>query len=694
MAVLSKEHLRFSTGILRRLGEELNPSPDQGILELVRNAYDADARKCTIELLGADQAGGAIKITDNGLGMKEEDIRNGWLVLGSSEKQKGELTPIFQRVPVGSKGLGRLAALRLGHSAVVRTRPRDQAREFMVRLPWDEYDVARLVESVELPLQEVAPTLEESGTEILVENIRQGLTHNDVRRLARAMILLADPFQDQRSFRPRLVAPEFRDLEKLVQAAYFTEAEFHLTASVNSQGEASARVEDWLGKILFSAEHDDISRPKKDEPKSYKTPAAVFELWVFNLDSAEFAGRTVSKGEVQTWLREFGGVHLYHQGLRVHPYGDRGYDWLEMNLSRARSPELRPSTNTSIGRIQVDDPHDILKQKTDRSGFMESDAFADLRRFAIDSMNWMARRRLQIRESAKDEESRHISKNVEAAQLNIATALKKIAPRTRRQIEAAVSTYSKARDRELQTVREELQLYRTLSTVGTTSAVVAHEVKKPVRQISAMAKMIERVAQREVSESKYESSFAKPITFILRAVEALKTFANVTTTLLQRDKRRRGKVYVHEVIANVLKLFAPLMDETRIDYAFQRMQGEPFVLGTVAALESVVTNLLTNSLNAFTYKHARTANRKVVFRTELGPDVVVVTILDNGPGIGGISPKEIWLPGQTTTSGGTGLGLTIVKDTIRDLGGRVSATPNGELGGAAFTITLPVVGVD
>ena len=40
---MSTEHLRFSTEMLRRLGEELNPHPDQGILELVRNAYDAEA---------------------------------------------------------------------------------------------------------------------------------------------------------------------------------------------------------------------------------------------------------------------------------------------------------------------------------------------------------------------------------------------------------------------------------------------------------------------------------------------------------------------------------------------------------------------------------------------------------------------------------------------------------------------------
>ena len=41
---MSNAQIQFSTDILRRLGEELNPSPAQGILELVKNAYDANAR--------------------------------------------------------------------------------------------------------------------------------------------------------------------------------------------------------------------------------------------------------------------------------------------------------------------------------------------------------------------------------------------------------------------------------------------------------------------------------------------------------------------------------------------------------------------------------------------------------------------------------------------------------------------------
>jgi signal transduction histidine kinase len=67
-----------------------------------------------------------------------------------------------------------------------------------------------------------------------------------------------------------------------------------------------------------------------------------------------------------------------------------------------------------------------------------------------------------------------------------------------------------------------------------------------------------------------------------------------------------------------------------------------------------------------------------------------IRVQDNGPGIEKLAIEEIWLPGKTTTEKGTGLGLTIVKDVVEELRGRIEAEAHGELGGACFTITLPL----
>jgi signal transduction histidine kinase len=684
------EHLRFAPGILRRLGEELNPNPDQGIIELVRNAYDADASSCRIELLDVDKAGGSIRIADDGIGMEVSDLVNGWLILGKSGKQAERVTASGRKV-VGNKGLGRLAALRLGQIATVETKTAKASKRLRLRLDWHLFDNAQVVEEVPLQIEPLTEKTKGShGTTVIIEKLRATLSHAEVRRLARSLVLLADPFGAKGSFRPSLIAPAFADLEKLVRSAYFDQAEFHLVASLTA-GMAKASVLDYKGETLFEANHAQIRKTKgKEEVLAYEAPDAVFDLWVFLLDGEKFATRNVTLTEVKDWLNDFGGVHLYDRGLRVHPYGDKGHDWLDMNLARTRNPELRPATNTSLGRLEVKDNDEMLVQKTDRTGFIENQAFTDLRRFAMDSLEWMARSRLEQRESRRATVKQEVPPSIREATVGIESALKRIAPASRKHIQEAVGKYQKARDREARSLRDDLQLYRTLSTVGTTSAVLAHELKKPVRQIGAMARMIERIGKRELP-ARYDATLASPVSQILRASDSLKTFANVTTTLLEREKRRQGRVSLSAVVTEIIALLKPFLDEAQVSVTTDFVDHEPAIFGSISSCESIVANLLTNSINAFSYSQAKSANRKIQIRTSASVIGLELQVEDNGPGIQGLDLKDIWLPGQSTTPGGTGLGLTIVRDAVNELGGTVTASAKGALGGAAFKIAFPVM---
>ncbi len=691
------EHLRFSTGILSRLGEELNPNADQGIIELVRNSYDADAVKCRVELIGTDQPAGMVRVTDDGLGMTQRAIRDGWLVVGKSGKQTIRVTERKRRV-VGNKGLGRLAALRLGESTKVITWPKDEHVQYSLEINWSDFDLAKVVEEVPLEIQQSprARKAPDHGTIVEVRRLHSKLTRMEVKRLARALVLMADPFDQSLGFQPTLIAPGQKDLESLVASSYFEEAQFHLVAELSEDGTARAKVLDWKGQTLFEGGAEDLRRKLRGKSQSelrYQSPPAQFDLWVYPLDAKTevFSARSVTIGEVKEWLTEYGGVHLYHNGVRVHPYGDSGHDWLNLNLARVRNPELRPSTNNSIGRVAVTDTAERLRQKTDRTGFIDNEAFQELRRFAEDALEWMAKRRVQEREARRTREAQQGSASVKSASTGIEVALKSVSPGPRKKIQQAIEKYQRARDKETKTLREDLQLYRTLSTVGTTSAVLAHEVRKPVQQINAMAKMVERVGKNRLGAD-YVNSLGRPVGHILRAAEAIQTFANVTTTLLQKEKRRGGRTAVHPVIEGISKLFCPFLEESKVTFRTEFMAGSPAVYGSVASLESILANLLTNSLNAFTYEHAKPVDRQIVVRTERNGSGLLLRVLDNGPGIDGLPLNDIWLPGQSTTPGGTGLGLTIVKDAVTELGGTVEAKARGELGGAEFTVELPLLG--
>jgi len=687
---MSRVHLRFATDILRRFGEELNPNPDQGIMELVKNAYDADAHHCVIELSSTNEPGGTIKVTDDGDGMEEHDIEEGWLVLGRSPKSASQTTRLG-RIPAGNKGLGRLAALRMGQTTSLMTWPRnDPRREFQLDIDWAKFESAEIVEDVPLSLhsRNRANQLGQ-GTEITMYGLRTALTRADVKRLARGLLLLADPFGDDVvGFQPTLKAAEFRDLEKLVQSKYFNDAEFHLTARVDELGRASALVTDYKGKELFSATHDDLRQEGATE--TYRCPAAQFDLWVFILSSQTFTARPITIEEVRIWLREFGGVHLYVNGLRVAPYGNPGNDWLDMNLRRVQHPELRPGTNTSIGRISVTDLGNSLPQKTDRSGMVESEAFNELKRLAQDALAWMAKERLRAREITRTDARTEAPKHVDQAKSNLSAVINSLSAKARAKLSKPFEQYERARDREVQILRKEVQLYRTLSTTGITASVFAHESRNPIRLILHNAKLVVRRAKEHLASKKYAATLEQPLERVLRQGETLRSFTNLTLSLVDHEKRRIGRVEIHARIKDVLRVFDSLMKERKVEVTPDLARGNPYLRGSEAAFESVLTNLIVNSLKAF--ESVPPGPRMIAVSTELAGESVILRVADNGPGIQGISIRNIWLPGETTYPNGTGLGLTIVHDSVRDLGGNVDVLAKGALGGAEFIVELPILG--
>lgn len=677
---MSSETFRFAPDILRRLGEELVPHPEQGVIELVRNSYDADARNCTVVIRAEN--GSIVRVEDDGDGMDIEALRDGFLVVGRSRKEYKTITRLGRR-PVGDKGLGRLAALRLGRHVTVTTRPwTEPGRQYSMSIDWSDFDHADVVEAVPI---EVVPTSTESnpGTTIEIKGLGAPIGRVRVRRLARDLLLLADPFGEaENAFRPRLLSQEFADLEKKVREAYFGDADYRLEARLDADGSASASVLDSNQRTLFNV--------KSLSNRPYATPPSVFELWTFLLGARSFTERAASSAEVKSWLEEVGGVHVYHRQLRVYPYGEPGHDWLDMNLLRVRSPEERPSTNNSIGKVVVEDPEGLLLQKTDRSGFVENEAFQELRRFAVDALEWMATERLRAAEKRRQEERRRSSHETERAQKKVVEIIKDLPPGTRPQFEHAYERLEAARRKEAETLRQDLLLYRTLGTVGTTIALFAHEAPRSLEQILAMARTVADRARKMLPEAEL-AKLEKPLGVIRDSAQSLQSFALLPRRLLDQSRRRSGQIDVHEAITETVEFFQSLAASTNVEITCQLVDAEPRIYGTKAALDSVVSNLVSNSINAFISSKSPMGDQRLIqIQTGLSDGRVLITVLDNGPGIDGIELDDIWLPGRTTTARGTGLGLTIVRDTVNDLGGAVAAVAHGPLGGAEFVIQLPV----
>jgi len=684
---MTTHQLKFAPSILARLGEELLPNFDQGIIELVRNSYDADATECTVSLSEITKPGGRITISDNGSGMNEATIAGGWLVLGSSTKRGAETTK-KGRIQVGDKGLGRLAALRMGHLTTLLSCPESEPQQaYSSKIIWDLFDNKSTVDEVNIEVKHsvIPPTSDwTKGTSIGIDCLHKKITRTEVERLARSLMLLSNPFGNTNDFTLKFECEDYPDLEKLVNKGYLEEAEYTLTATLHEDGSASAKVLDWKGDLEWETSNSEWFSKKKDINPAYNAPSASFKLSIFQLESKTFTQKNINVKQVKDWLKAVGGVHIYHNKFRVHPYGDQGSDWLDMNLARVNQP-IRPSTNTSIGKVEVTDSKKRLLQKTDRMGFIENEEFLELKRFVTDALSWYGRKRTAQVDKKKRAEQTQDSLDVKDKSKLLDNAISLIADRsTKAAVKVALRAANTASKKHTRHLKEDLKLYRSLATAGTTTAVFSHEVSKPLDEIPLILDSANNLIQDNCDPSTFKK-YKRRTSNIFGYLDRLSHFAKLQLNLLKKSKRRNGVIHINDTLNELIENFRPLLLREHIEIKCDTDESKEARLhGSVCILEAIITNCFTNSMRAFQSNGFYVEERKLEIISSVSDKKLIIAIHDNGPGIVDISVEDIWLPGFTTNTNGTGFGLTIVKDSISDLGGHHRVDANGPLGGASF----------
>ena len=112
--VLDRGTISFTieSRILRELGERLVKQPEVAIVELIKNAYDADATECSVEYAPPQ----SIVVSDDGAGMTLDRFTNGWMRIGTSAKEDIRFSNTYLRLITGEKGIGRFAVRFLGRA--------------------------------------------------------------------------------------------------------------------------------------------------------------------------------------------------------------------------------------------------------------------------------------------------------------------------------------------------------------------------------------------------------------------------------------------------------------------------------------------------------------------------------------------------------------------------------------------------
>ena len=169
------EYIIEDSTIAEVLGVQNFSNEESAVLELVKNAYDAQSPD-TIIIISKTQ----IIIEDNGVGMNREKILEAWMHVGKSDKEyivgEGETA----RVLAGSKGVGRFAIARLGAVASVFTKMKDQ-EAVLWKTDWNTNTLETYLEKKEKGTKIVIGSLRDNWTESRVRNLREFLsrTYND-----------------------------------------------------------------------------------------------------------------------------------------------------------------------------------------------------------------------------------------------------------------------------------------------------------------------------------------------------------------------------------------------------------------------------------------------------------------------------------------------------------------------------------
>jgi two-component system OmpR family sensor kinase len=177
---------------------------------------------------------------------------------------------------------------------------------------------------------------------------------------------------------------------------------------------------------------------------------------------------------------------------------------------------------------------------------------------------------------------------------------------------------------------------------------------------------------------------------IVRESERLTRLANELLTLQRIDGGGEivlERVNLHNVITRAAALLMPLLEERNVELT---ISGEaPDVLGDADRLQQVATNLLENASRFTEPEHGR-------IWVELSgiKGHSVLTVRDNGKGFGDVDPARLFDrfyrgdSSRARSTGGTGLGLTIVKAIVTSHDGTVEAL-NLPDGGACFIVAIP-----
>jgi len=212
---------------------------------------------------------------------------------------------------------------------------------------------------------------------------------------------------------------------------------------------------------------------------------------------------------------------------------------------------------------------------------------------------------------------------------------------------------------------------------------VSHELRTPVAQIRLYVDTLETKRAHTAEQQQWSlGHIERETTRLSHLVENVLRFS----TLGKDDPTPREPVNVGAEVVTIAEEFLPLAVSRRATVRVEAESTAPVSL-RADALRHIVLNLLDNAA-----KYGP-GGQTITVRVTATSGGVAITVDDEGPGVAEADRDRIWQPftrGRATVSnGGSGIGLTIVREVAEAHGGTARVEANRR-GGARFIVTLPI----
>lgn len=726
--------LRPRARIMRTIGEELISSETVAILELVKNAYDADAGYVLVRFEAtASDEDGVLFVEDDGHGMSLGVVENSWMEPATITKKQTQESRYLNRRLLGEKGVGRFATARLATELELCTRAVGSEKEVYAIFDWSQFDnddlyldqvlilaeerqPSVMVADRELPVASDAninglPRDGSHGTQLKMNHLKRSWGTRELSDLRRGLSRLVSPFEADRGFRIFLQLPDqtVGTAQELEPPEIIKYPHYELSGSVDQAGKFdfdiklnstafSQKIVGWFRRSTGAKQ--EIVESAEEEPGLGEVPivcgAFSFNILVWDRDQLGSVDQKIGTGirSIRRDLDSIAGVSIYRDGFRVLPYGEPENDWLKLDLRRVQNPTFRLSNNQITGFVRIGaDSNPQLKDQSNREGLDNNQAYSDLQDVVRVALSKLEVLRYNEKQRSSSDAKPNPSGGSLLAQPDTTVLRQKIVSSNAdsETLELFDDT-TQAWAKQIVRIREVLSRYQSLATLGQLVDKVIHDGRQPLATIQGQSSLArESIARKKKSET--DAECLEVLNSVDEKLSRVKSAAGLIDLLLKRieplggrKKGRPSKVYINEIIKNSFAHFSTEIATLGIEVSLPKK--DDLVQVDAMELQEVLINLIANSIY-WLEKVPKEKRSIVVECSRPTAGELDVIFADSGPGIPAANRSSIFEPYFTTKPEGVGLGLVIAGEVVRDYyDGSLELLNAGPLPGAVFRIRL------